>query len=95
VGSRTEAQEESRPARRIVEVLHPGREFLAVAARATRVPPGSLCPDAGLPAMVAAPAAKLRNTQPALQVLAQSLRTGDAHVPHPAAWTVQLHGLVS
>ena len=92
--SRAQAQKESRPARRIVEVLHPGGQFLTVAAWATRVPPGSIRPDAGSPAMVAAAAAKLRNTDPTLQVLAQTVPMGNAHIPRPAARTVQLHGLV-
>ena len=92
VRSRAEAQQKSRPARRIVEVLHPTGQFLPVAAGTTRVSPGSIRPDAGLPAMAAAAAAKLRNTHPALQVLAQSVRVGDAYVPCSAAWTVQFHG---
>ena len=94
VWSRPETQQNLRPAWRIVEVLHPASQFLPVTARATRVSPGPARPDAGLPALVAAAAAKLRNAYPALQVLAQSVWTGDAHVPCPAARTVQFHGLL-
>ena len=57
-GARADAQQESRPAGRVVVLHGPLRQFLPVAAGTTRVSPGSVRPDAGFPAGVAAAAAE-------------------------------------
>src|SRR5579859_6412944 len=94
VGPGAEAQQKPRPPWRIIEVLIPFGQFLPVAAGTTCVPPGPVGPDTGFPAVVAAAAAQARNSHHVLQELGQSQRTGDAHVPCPAVWTGELHGLI-
>lgn len=91
VSSGAEPQQEPGPSRRIIVVLLPFAQFLPVAAGTPRVPPGTVGPHAGFPSVVAAAAAELRNAHETLQVIAQAVRAGDAHIPSPAARTFQLH----
>jgi hypothetical protein len=65
VGSRADAQEERGPARRMIILLAPRRQLLAVAAGATCVSPRALCPHARLPASVATTATQGINAQDA------------------------------
>src|SRR5580658_3963429 len=62
-GTGAEAQQDPCPSGRIIVVRGPFGKFLAVTPGTARVPPGSVGPDAGLPAVVAAAATKIRNAQ--------------------------------
>jgi hypothetical protein len=69
VGSRAHAQQEHDPARRMIVLLAPRGEFLAVAAGAACVPPSAFRPYAGLPAMAATAATQGINTEDAAEHL--------------------------
>jgi hypothetical protein len=47
-----ETQKKPGPPGRIIVVLHPAGQFLPIAAGAARVPPGSIRPNAGFPAVI-------------------------------------------
>ena len=87
MGSSAETQQESRPARRTIVVRLPPGEFLPVTFGATREHPGPLRPDAGLPSIVAAAAAELRDTQQTLEEFAQPALVGDTYIPCSTDWT--------
>ena len=86
-GTGAEAQQESGPSRRTIVLGYPTSQFLPVAAGTTRVFPGSVRPDTGFPAALAAPAAKRRNADQTLQVFAQAPGLRHAHFSRPTAWT--------
>lgn len=78
VGGGANAQKKPGPARRMVILLAPGGELLAIAAGAVCVLPRALRPRAGLPAMAATAATERINTGDA----AEHLRSGSP-MRHP------------
>ena len=95
VRSGTQAQQNARPAGRVIVLLAPGGEFLAIAARTARIFPCAVLPNTGLPARAATPApqwiladqsAKLLSKPVAVRhsyIAGAALRASKLHSPEP------------
>ena len=68
VRRRADSQKEPGPQRRIIVLLTPGGQILAIAARAAGVSPRTAGPTAGFPARLASAAAQLINPDQSLQM---------------------------
>src|SRR5579863_1831214 len=86
-----QAQQNARPAGRVIVLLAPGGEFLAIAPRAARIFPVAVFPDAGFPARVATPAPQgILACQPA-QLLRDPVAVGYAYIAGTAFRAGKLH----
>ncbi len=91
IGRSSQTQRKLGPPARVVILLAPGGQVLAVTARAACESPRPAGPRTGFPSGPAAPAPQGIDPHNPLEVLEQSTTMRDAHVAHTAMWASQLH----
>jgi|ERR1700722_13388958 hypothetical protein len=91
VRGRAPAQQDSGPQRRMVILLAPGGQFLAIAARATGIFPRSRMPDTGAPTGFAAPATQGIRSEKRLDMLSQTPPMRHAYISCATFRTGKLH----
>ena len=86
-----QAQQNARPAGRIIVLLAPGGEFLPIAAWTARISPRSVLPHTGFPARVATPASQRILADQAAQRLRDPVSVRNAYVASTALRASKLH----
>jgi hypothetical protein len=87
----TAAQQNHSPTRRVIVLLAPGAQILAIAAGTAGKSPGSISPYAGFPARAAFAATQRVDSEQSPNFLPQTCFMGDPYVPCSALWAGKLH----
>ena len=86
-----QAQQNARPAGRVIVLLAPGGEFLAIAARTARIFPCAVLPNTGLPARAATPAPQWILADQSAQLLSKPVTVRHAYIAGAALRASKLH----
>lgn len=89
------SQQNARPEGRVIVLLAPGGEFLAIATRTARIFPGSFLPHTGFPARVATPASQGILADQAAQRLREPIAVRNACIAGTALRANKLHSPAS
>jgi hypothetical protein len=86
-----QAQQNARPAGRVIVLLAPGGEFLAIAPRAARIFPCAVLPNTGFPARVATPAPQRILADQSAKLLSNPVAVRNAYIAGTALRASKLH----